>query len=182
MSHEKEKQNVKESLEFNFINNKRIVEKEMNLLNLLLGAFSNNAYTYDEYCNCRMKFETEACDNALDVNIEEELQMSDYDMNVIQNNAMRKSLNGGVDFEDVMDEEIIKWKLDKCYKIDSEMYYQISKYSSIRLVKNKIPDSIWKKKKKYFEDICDNKARKAGESIANDNQEKHEQDIRSSLI
>lgn len=182
MSNEKEKQNVKESLEHSFINNKSIVDKEMNLLNILLGGFTDNKYTYDEYCRCRMNFEVEACDKALDVDIDSELDMTDQERMIIQNRAIRKTMGTTQDYEEVMKEEVVKWQVDKCHRLDSKMYYQISKYSSMKLLQEKIPAETWKEKKGYFEDICESKAKQAGEAVADANIDKHEQDIRSSFM
>lgn len=62
------------------------------------------------------------------------------------------------------------------------MFYQISKYSLTKMLQEKIPAELWDEKKKYFEDICEAKANKIGEEVANSNKDKHEQDIRSSLM
>jgi len=184
MSHvKKAKENISESLERSFINNKKAVEKEMNLLNILIGSFTENTYTYDEYCRNRMKFELEACDNALDVDMDKEMEMTDQERVIVQNRAMRKMMgNPGGEYEDIMKEEFVKWQLDKCFRLDSKMFYQTSKYSSIKMLEVKIPADVWEEKKSYFEDICETKAKNYGEAVATSNKDRHEDDIRSSMM
>jgi hypothetical protein len=180
---EKAKEKIRESLIDSFIDKKSVVDREMRLLNLLIGSFTGNVYTYDEYCNCRMNFEMEACDKVLDVDVDEEMKMTNQEKVIIQNRAMRKTMeNPEVDFEELMEEEFVNWQLDKCQRIDKKMFYQISKYSSVKLLQEKIPTDLWNSKKGYFEDICEAKAQKYGEAVAAANKDKHEQDIRSSMI
>jgi len=180
---EKAKENIRETLETNFIENMSAVQKEMNLLNMLISAFTENSYTYDEYCKLRMKFEMEACDKVLDVDLDEEMGVTDQEKVIIQNRAMRKAMgNPEVDYEEIMQEEFVKWQLDKCQRLDKKMFYQISKYSSVKMLQEKIPTDLWNEKKKYFEDICESKANKMGEAVAAANKDKHEQDIRSSFM
>jgi hypothetical protein len=181
---EKTKEAIAESLERNFIDNKSIVEREMNMLNVLISSFENDGeYTYDEYCKRRMQFELEACDSALDIDIDKEMSISQMEKGIIQNRAVRKTMgNPEVDYEDALKEEYIKWQIQKCYDIDKKMYYQISKYSSSKLLENKISKETWEKKKKYFEEICEDKARNYGNAAAEANKDKHEEDIRSSMI
>lgn len=179
---EKVKENIFKSLEKSFVDNKRIVEKEMNLLNILISSFTENTYIYDEYCINRMKFELEACEKVLDVDVDKEMEMTDQEKFIIQNRAMRKSMGNPDDYEEVMKEEFVEWQLDKCQRLDSKMFYQISKYSSIKMLESKIPANIWKDKKRYFEDICETKAIKYGEAVATSNKDRHEDEIRSSMI
>lgn len=180
---EKIKEIIRETLEKNFIENILVVKKEMNLLNIFVSAFTENSYAYDEYCKLRLKFEIEACDNALNIDLDEEMKITDQEKVIIQNRAMRKGIsNTGVDYEEIMQEEFVKWQLDKCQKLDKMMFYQISKYSLTKMLQEKIPAELWDEKKKYFEDICEAKANKIGEEVAYSNKDKHEQDIRSSLM
>lgn len=180
---EKAKENIRETLETNFIENMSAVNREMSLLNMVIGAFTENSYTYDEYCVKRMEFEIEACDEVLDIDLDEEMEVTDQEQIIIQNRAMRNSMvNPDVDYEELMEEEYVKWQLDKCQRLDKKMFYQISKYSSIKLLQEKIPTDVWNAKRGYFEDICDAKANKTGEAVAAANKDKHEQDIRSSLM
>lgn len=180
---QKAKENIRETLEINFIDNMSVVQKDMNLLNVLISSFTDEEYTYDEYCRCRMKFEIEACDKALDVDLEEEMIVTDQEKLIIQNRAMRKAMsNPDADYEEVIQEEFVKWQLDKCQRLEKKMFYQISKYSSIKMLQEKIPSDIWNEKTQYFEDICEVRANKMGEAVAAANKDKHEQDIRSSFM
>lgn len=180
---EKAKGNIIESLENNFIENINAVKKEMNLLNLLIESFTENKYTYNEYCSCRMKFEVEACERVIDFDFEEEMKINNQEMTIIQNRASRKSIGKtDADYEELIKEEFIKWQLEKCQRLDKKMFYKVAKYSYIKLLKEKISEDVWNDKKKYFEDICEDKANKYGEAVAAANKERHEQDIRSSYI
>lgn len=179
---EKAKESIRESLEINFIENIDSIKKEMNLFNLLIESFTKNKYTYDEYCVCRMKFEIEACEKVIDFDFDEEMIVTEQEMVIIQNRALRKSINPNVDYDDMLKEEYIKWQLDKCQRLDKKMFYQLAKYSYIKLLKEKISEDVWNEKKKYFEDICEDKANKYGEAVAEANKKKHEEDIRSSYI
>ncbi len=177
------KEAIQESLEKNFIDNKKVVEKEMNMLNILISSFCEFEYTYDEYCKKRMEYELEACDKALDIDTEEEISVSEVEKRTIQGRAVKRVMeNPGTDYEDAFKEEYIQWQIGKCYKIDQKMYYQISKYSSIKLLENKLPEELWKNKKPYFENICEEKAKRYGTACAEANKSKHEEDIRSSMI
>jgi len=175
------KNNISESLETNFIDNMRSVKREMDLLNLLIGSFSNNSFTYDEYCKLRKKFEIEACEEVLG-NIEFEKDMSDLEMSKAQHEAIRKSVGSKEDYEDLLYEEIINFQIEHRLESEKEMFYQISKYSSAKLLKEKISDEIWNNKKDYFEDIVETKARHIGEIIAMSHKENLEKVIRSSGI
>lgn len=181
---EKTKEAIQESLERNFIENKTVVEKEMSMLNILISSFDKDSeYSYDEYCKKRMEYELEACDKVLDIDFEKEMSVSNQERAIIQNRAIRKTMsNPEVDYEDALKEEYIKWQIQKCHDIDKEMYYKISKFSSKSLLKYKISKETWEKKKGYFEDICEDKAKNYGIAAAEANRDKHEQDIRSSLI
>jgi hypothetical protein len=177
------KEVIQENLVNNFINNKADVEKEMNLLNVLISTFCDNQYTYDEYCKKRMNFELEACDKSVTVDAEAKVELSDAERIIIQNKAMRKVMNNTkADFEEILKEEYVQHLTQKCYEIDQKLFYQISKYSSLNLLKHKIPDDVWENKRAYFEGICENKAKKYANDCANANKERHEQDIRTSMI
>lgn len=176
------KEEIQESLISNFIENKSIVEKEMNLLNILISSFGGSEYTYDEYCGKRMEFETGACDEITDIDVDKELYISPIEGSIIQSKATRKMLeNPKLDYEETLQEEYIKWQIGKCYDIDKKMFYQISKSSSIKLLRNKIPEETWKLKHAYFLDICEEKAKRHGIATAEANKGRHEQDIRSSM-
>ncbi len=181
---EKTKEAIQESLERHFIENKNVVEKEMSMLNILISSFDKNSeYTYDEYCRKRMEYELEACDKVLDIDFEKEMNVSIQEQGIIQNRAARKTMgNPEVDYEDALKEEYIKWQLQKCYDVDRKMYQKISKYSSTNLLQNKISKETWELKREYFEDICEEKSKNYGIAAAEANKDKHEQDIRSSLI
>ncbi len=177
------KEEVQESLINNFIENKIVVEREMNLLNTLISSFGGSEYTYDEYCGKRMEFEIEACDKVIDIDVDEELTISKGDRFIINGRVIRKmNQNPNLDYEDVLKEEYINWQVKKCYDIDKKMFYQISKFSSIKLLKNKIPEETWQSRHGYFVDICEDKARKHGAATADANKSRHEQDIRSSMV
>ena len=180
---EKTKEAIQKSLEKNFINNKSIVEKEMNMLGVLISSFDGAEYTYDEYCKKRIEYETEACDKVLSIDVDKEMTVSPVEKRIIQDRAVRKVMgNTELDYEDALMEEYIEWQIKKCYDIDRKMFYQISKYSSLRLLENKISKETWNKKKEYFEEICEDKARNYGIATAEANKDKHEEDIRSSMI
>ena len=181
---DKTKEAIQESLERNFIENKIVVEKEMNMLNVLISSFDKDSkYSYDEYCGKRMEYELEACDKVLDIDFEKEMNVSNQERAIIQNRAVRKTMeNPEVDYEHSLKEEYIKWQIKKFYNIDKKMYYQISKFSSIKLLRNKIKEEVWMSKHAYFVDICEEKAKNYGIAAAEANRDKHEQDIRSSLI
>jgi len=184
MSHiEKAKKNIRETLESNFINRKSSVEKEMNILNILISSFTENIYSYDEYCKNRMKFEVEACEIALDVDMDKEMEMTDQERVIVQNRAIRKTMgNPEVEYDEVMKEEFVKWQLDKCVRLDSKMFYQIFKHSYVKMIKGKISEEMWSDKKEYFEDISEVKAKKYGAAVADSNKDRHEDDIRSSMV
>jgi hypothetical protein len=173
---------IQETLISNFIENKDIVEKEMNLLNVLISSFGGSEYTYDEYCGKRIEFETAACDEIVDIDVDKELTISPVEGSIIQNKAVRKMMeNPKLEYEEILQEEYIKWQIQKCYDIDKKMFYQISQISSMKLLKNKIPEETWKSKYGYFVDICNNKAERHGTATAEANKGRHEQDIRSSM-
>lgn len=179
---EKIKESVQESLIKNFIDNKVDVEKEMKLLNVLISSFCDNEYTYDEYCKKRMEFELEACDKALTVDAESELEISDAERIQLQRKAMRRVMSDQkADFEETLKEEYVQHLTQKYFEIDKKMYYQISNFSSIKLLRNKIPEEIWQNKHQYFVDICKNKALKHAAETAEVNRGMHEQYIRSSM-
>lgn len=175
---EKAKENIRESLEDYFIENINSVKDEMNLLNLLIESFTRKKYTYDEYCRCRMKFETEACEKALDFDLYEELKITDQEMTIIQNISTRKSMNPSIDYDDTLKEEYVKWQLEKFQTLDKKMFYQIIKYSLIKLLKKKISKEVWNDKENYFYDICEDRAIKSGEEAAASHKNKHEEEIR----
>jgi len=180
---EKAKKNIRKTLESNFINRKGAVEKEMNILNILITSFTENVYTYDEYCKNRIKFEIEACEKSLDVNIDKEMEITDQERVIVQSRAMRKSMdNLEVEYEEVMKEEFVKWQLDKCIRLDSKMFYQIYKYSYLKMIEVKLSEEVWKEKEIYFKDISEIKAKKYGAAVADSNKDRHEDDIRSSMI
>lgn len=177
------KESVKENLENFFINKKEKAEKEMNLLNVLISTFCDNTYTYDEYCRNRMSFEIEACDKGITVDLDSKIEFSDLEKIVVQNQAVIKQMkNKSSNFDEILKEEYIQHMTKKCYEIDKKLFYQISKYSSLKLLKNKIPDEIWENKKDYFDSICENKANNFAIDCANNNKKIHEQDIRTSMI
>lgn len=177
------KESISENLEKNFIDNMRSVKHEMDLLNILISSFTDKAYSYDEYCRMRMSFELEACDNAVDFDYDDEIHMSDQEKIIIQNKAMRKVMsNPDSEYESVIEEEVVKWQLDKFHRLDKKLYSQISNYSSMRLIQEKLSFNVWKDKKGFFSDICQEKANKVGEETANANREMHEDQIRSSMI
>lgn len=182
-SNEKIKESVQESLIKSFIDNKVDVEKEMKLLNVLISSFCDSEYTYDEYCKKRMEFELDACDKALTVDAESEMEISDAEKFLLQSKAMRKVMsNQKADFDEVLKEEYIQHLTNKCFEIDKKMYYQISKFSSMMLLKFKIPESIWNEKRMYFASICDNKANNNANANATANMKLHEEQIRASMI
>lgn len=176
------KQEIQDSLINSFIENKSAIDKEMNLLNILISSFGGLEYTYDEYCSKRIEFELDACDKAVDVDIDKELTISAYERFIIQNNAASKVMNSQeIEFEEALKEEYIKWQTNKCFDLDKKMFYQISNFSSIKLLRNKIPEEIWQNKHQYFIDICKNKALKHAAETAEANRGMHEQYIRSSM-
>lgn len=176
------KEEIQESLINNFIENKIVVEKEMNLLNILISSFGGSEYTYDEYCGKRLEFEASACDKVVDVDVDKELTVSPSDRGVIHVNAVNLMLKNQIGYEEALQEEYIKWQIQKCYNIDKNMFYQISKFSSMMLLKNKIPEDTWQLKHGYFVDICEDKAKRYGIATADANKDRHEQDIRSSMV
>jgi hypothetical protein len=174
---------VSENLEKNFIENMRSVKHEMDLLNILICSFTDKTYSYDEYCRMRISFEMEACDNAVDFDYDDEAGMSGAEKLIVQNKALIKVMKDpGSEYEDIIEEEEVKWKLDKFHRLDKKLYSQISKYSSMRLIQEKLSFDVWKDKKEYFSDICTEKANKIGEETANENREMHEELIRTSMI
>ena len=176
------KESIKENLEENFINDMKSIKKEMKLLNLLLASFTEKNYDYNEYCRLRIKFEVEACD-FVDFDYNEEMEMSDQERLIIQNRAVGIIMsNPNSVYEEIVEEESVKWQLEKCFRLDKRMYSQIYETSTLNLIKEKVSAEVWKEKYKYFEDICKDKAETVGESIAQSKQEMHEQEIRSSLM
>lgn len=175
------KEDVRANLENNFINNATAVKKEMELLNILITSYVDDEYTYDEYCKCRMKFELEACDKVVDIDIEEELEMSPQEIQIVKNRAVRKHManQDTTIYEELLKEEWVKWNVEKSMNIDKKIFYPIFKYGNVEMIKNKIKGEAWESKKNYFEDICDSKAKKLADTIANNNKELHEQNIRT---
>lgn len=175
------KNNIYETLEFNFINNKDYIENQMKIFNILISSFSDvEEYSYDEFCKCKIKFEVESCDT-LDIDFEEG-ELSDKEKVIIRNRAMRKKFaDKNANYEELMIDEYVKWQLDKCLRIDKKMFYHINKYASIGILKNKIPKDIWKEKEKYFDNIFEKRALKLAEENAKENQSKHEEEIRASI-
>ncbi|MEK6828870.1 MAG: hypothetical protein AABY15_02000 [Nanoarchaeota archaeon] len=183
MSENKEvKGAIRESLEKHFIDNKPSVEKEMKLLNVLLSTFDQNCeYTYDEYCRQRMVFELEACDKSLDVDVDFMMKLSHGEKSMIQFRAHQRMSQTDGDFENALKEEYILALTQKCCEVDEKMFYQISKYSSMKLIESKISQETWNSRERYFEGICDFKAKKCAIAIAETNRKRHEEDIRTSI-
>ncbi len=175
------KEIIRENLENNFIDNMKSVEKEMNMLNILLDSFTDNFYTYDECCKVRMKSEIEACDY-VDSDYKE-MDITDQEKLIIQNNAVRKTMgNPDSVFDKILEEEYVKWQLDKFYKIDKKVYSEISYISSIKLLREKTPLDVWLQEEEFLKDICKDKGDKVGEEIAKSKIAEHEEQIRSSMI
>jgi len=174
------KKEVQETLISDFIENKDIVKEEMNLLNVLISSFGGSEYTYDEYCVNRLEFETRACDKVVDV--DEESDISPSDRGIMHVNAVNFMLKNKISYEEAIKEGCIKWQIQKCYDIDKKVFYQIYKFSSMMLLKNKIPEDTWQSRHGYFADICEEKAKKYGVATAEANKSRNEQDIRCSMI
>ena len=173
------KEGIEETLSKNFIDNMETVKREMNMLNVLLNSFDGVEYTYDEYCRGRMKYELEACDKVVKIDFEEEYKMTNQETAIIQNRASLKyNSNPDGDFEDLYKEEWIKWQVEKSIMIDKKIFYPVSRYSSLKLLEDKLPKEVWEEKRSYFENICDKKAKDAAEVIANNNKDYHEEKIR----
>lgn len=178
------KESIKNSLENHFIDNKPSVEREMSLLNVLISTFDKDCeYTYDEYCNKRIIFEIEACDKVVDVNVEETMKLTGFDKSVIGTRTNNRAIDESEElgYEDILKEEYVNLLLEKCYEVDSKMYYQISKYSSMKLIESKISKEIWEQRKEYFEGICEHKSQSFGKHTAEVNRSKHKEDILDSL-
>jgi len=178
---EKLKEDVRNNLEKNFIDNSAAVKKEMELLNILITSFVDDEYTYDEYCKCRMEFEIEGCDE-VDIDFEEENRLSDQERDIIRNRAVRKHMANQETtiYEELLKEEWVKWQVEKSMLIDQKVFYPIVRHSSIKLLKNKIKGDVWNRKEAYFIDLCDSKAKKFAATIAENNKEQHEDKIRAS--
>jgi hypothetical protein len=175
------KEDVQANLENNFINNADAVKKEMGLLNILISSFVDDEYTYDEYCKCRMKFETEACDKVVDINMEEELELTSQDREIIKNRAVRKHMANQETtiYEELLQEEWVKWCVEKSMVLDRKIFYPIFRYANIEMLKHKIKGEVWENKKAYFEGICESKAKSLANTIAENNKDSHEQNIRT---
>jgi Fe-S cluster biosynthesis and repair protein YggX len=178
---EKLKEDVRNNLEKNFIDNSAAVKKEMELLNILITSFVDDKYTYDEYCKCRMKFELEGCE-LVDVDFEEENRLSDQERDIIRNRAVRKHMANqeATIYEELLKEEWVKWQVEKSMLLDKKIFYPIFRHASIQLLKNKIKGDIWKDKEAYLVDICDSKAKNLATVIAKNNKETHEEQLRAS--
>jgi Fe-S cluster biosynthesis and repair protein YggX len=182
MSYIKElKEDVRDGLEKNFIDNSGAVKKEMELLNILITSFVDDKYTYDEYCRCRMQFEVEGCDE-VDIDFEEENILSNQEKDIIKSRAVRKHMDNKETtiYEELLKEEWVKWQVEKSVLIDQKVFFPIIRHASIQLLKNKIKGEVWSKNEFYFVDICDSKSKDLAAIIANNNKEKHEDHIRSS--
>ena len=175
------KEDVRANLENNFINNAAAVKKEMSLLNILISSFVDGEYTYDEYCKCRMQFETEACDKVVKINMEEELEMSSQEREIVKNRAVRKHMANQETtiYEELLKEEWVKWTVEKSMILDRKIFQPIFNYANIEMLKHKIKGKIWEEKKSYFEGICESKAKDLANTIAENNKESHEQNIRA---
>jgi len=180
---DKLKEDVRDNLERNFIDNASAIKKEMELLNILITSFVDSEYTYDEYCRNRIKFEVDGCDK-VEIDFEEEKRLSDQEKNIIRNRAVRKHMANQETtiYEDLLKEEWVKWQVEKNMLIDKKVFYAIIRHSSIQLLKNKIKGEVWSRNEAYFVDICDSKAKDLAATIADNNKEKHEEHIRASNI
>jgi hypothetical protein len=180
---EKLKEEVQGSLEKNFIDNASVMKKEMELLNLLITSFVSEGYTYDEFCKCRMQFELTACDN-IDIDFELENDFSKQDQEIVRNRAVRKHMENQSTtiYEEVFKEEYINWLVEKSIALDKKVFTRIIYDSSILLLKEKIKGDVWNSNQRYFEDICNSRAKKFSEIIANNNKERHEDEIRASQL
>lgn len=176
------KKSIRESLEDSFINNKPSVEKELALLNLFISAFAKDAeYSYDEYCQTRMKASLEACYH-LEIDFEKESEVTPRESEIIEGRAARKFYDGHGDYDDILKEEFIRWQVQKFFDLDRKLYFEISKHSTQVLLKKKIPFNIWNKKEDYFKEFCTNKAIKFADKVANDNKEQNEEELRAQML
>lgn len=175
------KEGIEETLLKSFVDDMRIVKKEMSMLNILLKSFGGSEFTYDEYCKQRMHYELEACDKVVKINFEEEFKMTQQETSIIQNRAQLKyHSNPDKDFEDLYKEEWINWQVEKSVMIDKKIFYPVSRYSNLKLLQLKLSPEVWEEKKGYFENIVEKKAKDIAERIANNNKENHEDQIRAS--
>ena len=177
------KQALIDILELNFIGNKESIEKEMKMLNFLLTSFNKDAsYSYDEFCKQRMHYETEACDVALDAEFNMGDSLSPQENHLVQTRISKKAFyNPEMDVDDIMKEEYAKFKADKICAFERKAYYQVFKYSGEKLVEYKLKD-IYQSKKDYFDSICNDRARKFADEIADGNVEGYIEKIKSNLI
>lgn len=181
MEKEKIKNSIRESLENSFINDFSSVEKEMKFLNILISSFSGVEYNYNEYCGSRMNFEIDACDE-IDIDFNSESQISSFESAMIQSRAINKSFSNQTDYESVLEEEYVLALLNKFLDIDRKIFYTITLSSSMNLIKERVSSEVWNEKESYFRGICHNKAVKHSDSVAENNKERHEQQIRSSMM
>jgi hypothetical protein len=170
------KELVRESLEDGFINNKPSIESELALLNLFISTFADGAeYSYDEYCQIRIKASLEACDG-IDIDFNKEAEVTPREGEIIEGRAARKFYDGHGDYDDILKEEFIKWQVQKFFDLDRKVYFEISKHSTQVLLKKKIPFNVWNKKEDYFNEFCISKAMKFADKIANGNKEQNAYD------
>lgn len=178
------KKDIRKRLKNKFINNIVEVKRDVMLLNTFISSFVDDEYTYDEYCQCRIKFETEACDNIVELNINKELELTSQDREIIKNKAFKKytSNQDATIYEDLLKEEWINWKVEKIMMLDIKILYPIFKYANIEMLKHKIKGEVWEIKKDYFEEMCESKAKALANTIAENNNKIHEQRIRAQNI
>jgi len=177
------KEGIQSTLSKSFVDDMEVNRREMEMLNVLLKSFDGGEYTYDEYCKNRMNYELEACDKVVKIDFEEEFKMTKQETAIIQNRAhIKYNSNPNEDFDDLYKEEWIKWQVEKSVMIDKKIFYPVSRYSSIKLLKLKLSEEVWIDKKSYFENIVEKKARNSADVIANNNKDHHEEQIRANNI
>lgn len=175
------KKSVKSSLELNFIDKKEHVEKEMNMLNILISLFKRGEeYKYDEYCQKRMKFEIDACDS-LDIEFDMD-EVSKKEEMIIHGKVQRKYMSDLTqDPDEILKDVFSEWQADKICRFEKKAYYHIVKESSISMLKEKLGE-VYEEKKDYLNDICESRAKKHAELTAENNKDYYKETIKNSLI
>jgi len=175
------KESIKSNLELNFIERKEHVEKEMNMINVLISLYKGgNEFSYDEYCRSRMKFELEACDS-LDVEFDLD-EVSEKEEVIIHGKVQRRFMSNPTnDPNEILKDVFSDWQANKICEFEKKAYHHIIKHSSVEMLKEKLGDT-YENKKDYFDDICESRAKSHAEATAENNKAHYKEVIKDSLV
>lgn len=152
------------NLQTEFVENYKTLKSDMDRLNNIISLYGGNPYTYDEYCNARLRFEIEACDLAPEFYTEE--TATDEEYIEFLSKVMAKSIELDVDYNIILRDMSIDRTLEHRFKIDREFWYVIIKYSQFNMIKNRMPKLHWSDVEHAIEEMSETGARKVSERIA----------------